>query len=35
MAVTDAGARVTRCEQSMADLLETWRLKPAVEALMR
>ena len=34
MAVTDAGARVTRCEQAMADLLETWRLKPAVEALM-
>jgi len=34
MAVNDAGARVSRCEQSMADLLQTWRLKPAVEALM-
>lgn len=34
MAVTDAGARVARCEAAMADLLETWRLKPAVEALM-
>ncbi len=34
MAVNDAGARVSRCEQAMSDLLETWRLKPAVEALM-
>jgi transposase len=34
MAVTDAGARVTRCEQAMEHLLESWRLKPAVEALM-
>jgi transposase len=34
MAVNDAGARVTRCEATMADLLETWRLKPAVDALM-
>jgi transposase len=34
MAVTEAGARVARCEQAMADLLDTWRLKPAVEALM-
>ena len=34
MAVNDAGARVARCEQAMADLLETWRLKPAVDALM-
>jgi len=34
MAVTDAGARVSRCEQAMADLLPAWRLKPAVEALM-
>jgi len=34
MAVTDAGARVARCEAAMKDLLETWRLKPAVEALM-
>lgn len=34
MAVDDAGARVTRCEQTMEDLLDTWRLKPAVETLM-
>ncbi len=34
MAVNDAGARIARCEQAMADLLETWRLKPAVDALM-
>ena len=34
MAVNDAGARVSRCEQAMADLLPTWRLRPAVEALM-
>lgn len=34
MAVTDAGARVARCEKAMEALLPTWRLRPAVEALM-
>ena len=34
MAVSDAGNRVARCEQAMSDLLPTWRLRPAVEALM-
>jgi transposase len=34
MAVSDAGARVSRCEQAMEALLGTWRLRPAVEALM-
>ncbi len=34
MAVNDAGARVARCEQTMSDLLPSWRLKPAVDALM-
>jgi transposase len=34
MAVTDAGARIERCEQAMSDLLTSWRLKPAVDALM-
>ena len=34
MAISDAGARVERCEQAMADLLPSWRLGPAVEALM-
>lgn len=34
MAVSDAGERIARCEAAMAELLETWRLKPAVEALM-
>lgn len=34
MAVSDAGNRVARCEQAMSDLLPSWRLRPAVEALM-
>ncbi len=34
MAVDDACSRVKRCEATMQTLLETWRLKPAVEALM-
>ena len=34
MAISDAGARVERCEQAMADLLPSWRLGPAVESLM-
>lgn len=34
MAVSDAGNRVTRCEAAMSDLLPSWRLKPAVDALM-
>jgi len=34
MAVTDAGNRIARCEQAMSDLLPSWRLKPAVDALM-
>ena len=34
MAVADAGARVARCEAAMRDLLVSWRLKPAVDALM-
>lgn len=34
MAVCDAGNRVARCEAAMSDLLPTWRLKPAVDALM-
>ena len=29
-----AGERIARCEEAMRDLLEKWRLKPAVEALM-
>jgi transposase len=33
-AVDDACARVQRCEDSMQNLLQTWRLKPAVDALM-
>lgn len=34
MAVEDAEARVNRCEIAMRDILDTWRLKPAVDALM-
>ena len=34
MAVTDAKARIERCEGTMSDLLPTWRLEPAVKALM-
>jgi transposase len=34
MAVDAAGERILRCEQAMRDLLEGWRLKPAVAALM-
>jgi transposase len=34
MAINDAHARVARCEQAMQDLLQSWRLRPAVEALM-
>jgi len=34
MAVTDAGSRIERCERAMTALLDNWRLKPAVEALM-
>lgn len=34
MAVSDAGNRIARCEVAMSDLLPTWRLKPAVDALM-
>lgn len=34
MAVNDAGNRIARCEAAMSDLLPTWRLKAAVDALM-
>jgi|SRR5215470_11122766 transposase len=34
MAIGAAGERITRTEEAMRDLLEQWRLKPAVEALM-
>lgn len=34
MAVEDAAARIRRCEAAMEDLLGSWRIKPAVEALM-
>ena len=32
--ITAAGERIERCEEAMRDLLERWRLKPAVRALM-
>jgi transposase len=32
--ITAAGERIERCEEAMGDLLEQWRLKPAVRALM-
>ena len=34
MAIDAAKERIERCETSMRDLLECWRLKPAVDALM-
>jgi transposase len=34
MAIGAAGERIARTEEAMRDLLEQWRLKPAVEALM-
>jgi transposase len=33
-AIEAAGERIARCEAAMRELLERWRLKPAVEALM-
>ena len=33
-ATAAAGERITRCEEAMRDLLEQWRLVPAVRALM-
>ncbi len=32
--IAAAGERIERCEAGMGELLEKWRLKPAVEALM-
>jgi transposase len=32
--ITAAGERIARCEEAMRDLLEQWRLAPAVRALM-
>ena len=32
--IAAAGERIERCEAAMVDLLEKWRLKPAVRALM-
>jgi transposase len=32
--IAAAGERIARCEAAMGDLLEQWRLKPAVHALM-
>ena len=34
IAIAAAGERIARCEAAMHDLLEQWRLKPAVRALM-
>jgi transposase len=34
IAIAAAGERIARCEAAMHDLLERWRLKPAVRALM-
>lgn len=34
IAIDNAASRVKRCEASMQGLLQTWRLKPAVDALM-
>jgi transposase len=34
MAIGAAGERIERCEAGMRDLLEKWRLEPAVRALM-
>jgi transposase len=33
IAIEAAGERIARCEAAMGELLEKWRLKPAVEAL--
>ena len=33
-AIDAANERVSRCEVAMADLLVSWQLRPAVEALM-
>src|SRR5437773_7529933 len=33
-AIAAAGERIARCEEAMRDLLEQWRLAPAVRALM-
>jgi transposase len=33
-AIGAAGERIARCEEAMRDLLEQWRLEPAVRALM-
>ena len=32
--IAAAGERIERCEEAMRELLESWRLKPAVRALM-
>ncbi len=32
--IAAAGERIERCEEAMRDLLESWRLAPAVRALM-
>jgi transposase len=34
ISIEAAGERIERCEAAMRDLLEKWRLKPAVQALM-
>jgi transposase len=34
ISIQAAGERIARCEVAMRDLLEKWRLKPAVQALM-
>ncbi len=34
IAIRDAAERVERCEAAMLELLQSWRLKPAVDALM-
>jgi transposase len=34
ISIEAAGERIERCEVAMRDLLEKWRLKPAVQALM-
>ena len=34
MSIQAAKERIERCEAAMRDLLEKWRLRPAVQALM-
>src|SRR5437868_10092973 len=34
ISISSAGERIARCEEAMSDLLEKWRLAPAVGALM-